>query len=76
LPLEAAVSATPTPKVVGTTQNKARPVANSLGCRGISSIRKPKQGVITRIAMRPYSTPTQCRSSALQQTRCQVSERL
>lgn len=68
LPLDAAVSATPTPSVVGTTQNKAKPVANSRGCRGISIMRKAKQGVNSKMAARPYRTPTQCFSKALQQT--------
>ena len=66
MPFEAAVSATPTPRVVGTTQNRARPVANSRGCRGMSIIRNPKQGVMARMATKPYSTPTQWRRRALQ----------
>jgi len=47
---------TPEVSVVGMHANSVRPMRNSRGEKGISSVRKPMNGVISKMATRPYDS--------------------
>jgi hypothetical protein len=72
LPLAAAVSATPTPNVVGTTQKMASPTANSCGRSGSRRAAKPSMGVTPRMASSPNVGARQSLVAALKSLRLSV----